>query len=596
MTAEGRNVAVEAAQPVGGLELHGLARRGWRRLRTFIASLSFHSRFTTITRRILALNMASMLVLVAGMLYLSDFRDRLIAARGDSLKIEAEIMAKALTLEPPAAGGADDDILVARPDDNISLERISDLLITLVKPGQSHGYVYKADGTWVMDSNRMYKGGRLTQFQNTSKRTDEVGWDYKLWLRFERLVRGESLPKLTNISTQNGKNFVEVKAALEEGSDTPIVRENELGETILNYAAPIEKGGKVVGALLLSTDDGAIDRLIADERLQVFRVLLLILIVTAVLSFLLASTVANPMRRLAMAAEQARKDVKARADLPDFSHRSDEIGYLARAFREMTSALYNRLDAIESFAADVAHELKNPLTSLLSAVDTLPLVRKDEDRIRLMQIIRHDVQRLNRLITDISNASRLDAELQRQIRRPVNIVTLLEAVSTAQNEMPRDRAVKISLDVKGMPRGPSAAVFKSAFKIYGDDARLSQVFVNLIDNAVSFSPENGAIRIICSIEQKEREIQILVEDDGPGIPPENLERIFERFYTDRPEQDGFGNNSGLGLNISRQIINAHNGHIWAENRLDTRKIGSPEPPRVLGARFVTRLPMTSREH
>jgi two-component system sensor histidine kinase ChvG len=595
MSAEGSDIAVEASRPAGGLGLAYYGRRAWRMLMTAFAHVGIYYRFTTLSGRIVALNGVCLLILLVGMLYLSDFRDRLITARGDALKIEAEILAKALMLETNAP--VEDDILLGRPaPDHVdfSLERISELLRTLVKPAQSHAYVYRADGTWVMDSNRIYKGGKLTQYQNPTKRADQVGGDYKLWLWFEQLIRKESLPKLANISTQNGKNYAEVKAALEEGTRNPIVRENDIGETIINYAAPLEKNGKVVGALLLTTDDGDLDRKIAEERISAVRLFALIFVMTTAMSIVLAGTIAGPVRRLAQAADQVRNNVKARTDLPDFSHRPDEIGYLARAFREMTAALYTRLDAIESFAADVAHELKNPLTSLLSAVDTLPLVKRDEDRARLMQIIRHDVQRLNRLITDISNASRLDAELQRQIRRPLNVVTLLEAICVAQNEMPRPRKVTISLDVPDYTL-PAARSFKSPFKIYGDDARLSQVLVNLIENAVSFSPENGRIRMTCSLDRRDREVQIVVEDDGPGIPAENLERIFERFYTDRPEQEGFGNNSGLGLNISRQIVDAHKGRVWAENRVEAGPRLPGQPPKVLGARFVIRLPMTSRE-
>jgi two-component system sensor histidine kinase ChvG len=594
MTADGRDI-VAGAPPTGGFGLGHYGRRAWRLAMSVFAHIGIYYRFTTLSGRIVALNAICLLILLIGMLYLSDFRDRLITARGDALKIEAEILAKALMLETPMA--VEDDILLGRPAAehiDFSLERISELLRTLVKPAQSHAYVYRADGTWVIDSNRIYKGGKLTQFQNPTKRGDQVGRDYQMWLRFEQLIRRESLPKLANISTQNGKAFAEVKGALEEGTRTPIVRENEIGETIINYAAPLERNGKVVGALLMTTDDGDIDSKIAEERISAIRLFALIFIMTTGMSIGFAGTIAGPVRRLATAAEEVRNNVKARTDLPDFSHRPDEIGHLARAFREMTSALYTRLDAIESFAADVAHELKNPLTSLLSAVDTLPLVKKDEDRDRLMKIIRHDVQRLNRLITDISNASRLDAELQRQIRRPLNIVNLLDAVCTAQKEMPRARTVHISFDVPDYTL-PAAKSFKSPFKIYGDDARLSQVLVNLIDNAVSFSPDNGGIRLICSLDRRDREVQILVEDDGPGIPAENLERIFERFYTDRPERDGFGNNSGLGLNISRQIIDAHKGRVWAENRIEPGPRIAGQPSRVLGARFVIRLPMASRD-
>lgn len=540
-------------------------------------------------------------MLLGGILLLSDFRGRLIEARGKSLQIEAEIIAKALALEgAPDPQHLVNDVILGQPTDNVygfSLETSAELLRSLIKPTRTHGYIYSADGTWLVDSNRIYKSGKLTQYQNPTKRSDEVSWGYKLWLQAERLLLADSLPQLTNISFQNGKNIAEVKAALEEGSSIRIARETELGETVISYAAPIEKGGKVLGALLLTTDEGEIDELLAAERISIGQIGALALIVTLAVYVVLAGTIAGPIQRLAHAAESVRRNIKTRARIPDYSHRPDEIGHLSRALREMTNALYGRLDAIESFAADVSHELKNPLTSMQSAIDTLPLMKKTEDRDRLIQIVRHDVRRLNRLITDISDASRLDAELARESQAPVNIVSILDAVCSAQKDIHRECPVKFDLQIKGVPRAVALGR-KSPFKVYGHESRLSQVVSNLLDNAISFSPKDGKIRIICTPMRKLKEIDIAIEDEGPGIPPENLEKIFERFYTDRPEHEEFGKNSGLGLNISRQIVIAHKGRIWAENRKTppvTTKTGDHTPPRILGARFVIRLPVANRD-
>jgi two-component system sensor histidine kinase ChvG len=289
------------------------------------------------------------------------------------------------------------------------------------------------------------------------------------------------------------------------------------------------------------------------------------------------------VRRLAEAAERVRWGTKSRQEIPDFTNRSDEIGHLSGALRDMTKALYNRIDAIESFAADVAHELKNPLTSLRSAVETLPLARSDESRQRLLSIIQHDVRRLDRLISDISDASRLDAELARSDAEPVDMARLLEAVVSVANERRRagDPPIRLSLD-----RHPSG---RDAFLVLGHDSRLGQVFNNLIDNARSFSPPEGSVRV--ALRRRGDRVEVTVDDDGPGIPPHALDRVFERFYTDRPEEQGFGQNSGLGLSISRQIVEAHRGTIKALNRLapggETDEAGEP---RRLGARFVVRLP------
>jgi two-component system, OmpR family, sensor histidine kinase ChvG len=275
--------------------------------------------------------------------------------------------------------------------------------------------------------------------------------------------------------------------------------------------------------------------------------------------------------------------VRARAEIPDFTDRTDEIGHLSGALRDMTQALYRRIDAIESFAADVAHELKNPLTSLRSATETLPLVKTEESKERLMEIIKHDVQRLDRLISDISDASRLDAELAREDANPVDMSDLLRTTVSLFNDIHRDDTPEVVLEIaySGGAR-PYHAV--------GHDSRLSQVIVNLLDNAISFSPPGG--RVTVAARRVGPEIQIAIEDEGPGIPAENLERIFERFYTDRP-QESFGQNSGLGLNISRQIVVAHGGRLWAENRFlattGARNVGAAERGSG-GARFVIRLP------
>jgi two-component system sensor histidine kinase ChvG len=297
-----------------------------------------------------------------------------------------------------------------------------------------------------------------------------------------------------------------------------------------------------------------------------------------VLSMLLAGTIAGPVRRLADGAERVRRRIRSRVEIPDFTRRRDEIGDLSGALREMTNALYTRIEAIESFAADVAHELRNPLTSLRSAVETLPMAKTDANRKRLLDIIEHDVKRLDRLISDISDASRLDAELQRQEASNVDLAKLLDALVTAANEV-RPDGISVTLTFEGGSR--------AVFKVPGHDSRLGQVVSNLIDNARSFSPPGGTVRVTC--RRLKNEVEIMVDDDGPGIRPEVLDKIFERFYTDRPHQ-GFGQNSGLGLSISKQIVEAHGGNIRVENRTSIAAAG--QQPRVLGARFVVRLPAT----
>jgi len=333
----------------------------------------------------------------------------------------------------------------------------------------------------------------------------------------------------------------------------------------------------VRGALLLSTQGGDIDQIVEAERVAILKVALVAAGVLMVLSLLLAGTIAMPLRRLRDAAEHVRRRIRSRVEIPDFTQRRDEIGDLSGTLRAMTGALYSRIEGIESFAADVAHELKNPLTSLRSAVETLPLAKSDDSRKRLLAVIEHDVRRLDRLISDISDASRLDAELQRQDSAPVDLTKLLTTVVIVANEVQREDGVTVDLAFEG-----------TGFVTPGNDLRLGQVINNLIDNARSFSPQGGSVRVIC--RRLRNEIEIVVDDDGPGISPDAFDKIFERFYTDRPHQ-GFGQNSGLGLSISKQIVDAHGGTLRAENRPRAGAESTTDAwPDVAGARFILRLP------
>jgi two-component system sensor histidine kinase ChvG len=395
----------------------------------------------------------------------------------------------------------------------------------------------------------------------------------------------------------------EVAGAL-QGKTQSLVRVNHAGETIVSVGVPIQHMMATRGALLLSTQGGDIDRVITSARLAQLRFFLVLAVVMLVLSLSLANTIAEPVRRLADAAERVRRGIRSRQQIPDFTARSDEIGHLSRALRDMTRALYSRLDAIESFAADVAHELKNPLTSLRSALETLPRVSASHSRDRLIAVMQHDVRRLDRLISDISDASRLDAELARGEAGPVDVAALLRAVVSMAQDSPRGARVELSIPVR---RGKNAS---ADYFVLGHDSRLAQVVTNLIDNACSFSEPGGVVRVALERttareEPEEKSVDrvvITVDDDGPGIPPHALERIFERFYTDRPSQ-GFGQNSGLGLSISRQIVEAHGGRIWACNRpaeSASVRVGSPggdnsdEMTRHgAGARFVVELPAFS---
>jgi len=590
-TPETLRTQVEASAPADDDDLvreeklprSGFIRRAWQ----FFTHLSMSS----LTRRIIFLNVAGLAVMMIGILYLSQFRAGLIDARVQSLMIQGEIIANAVA----ASGTIDPDGAIIDPQRLLELQlgetydpsesgspgldfpinpvRVAPVLQRLVSPTNTRARIYERDGTFMLDSLALYD---VLRFDLPPPESAQPNYIERRLMTLRRWLTRGDLPNYRELGQGNGKAYEEVAIAL-TGLKSSMVRINERAEVIVSVAVPVTRFRAVRGALMLSTQGAEIDDMVTAERLAVLRVFLFAAGVMVVLSFLLAGTIAGPMRRLAESAEVVRRRIKTRVEIPDFTKRRDEIGHLSGTLRDMTNALYSRIEAIESFAADVAHELKNPLTSLRSAVETLPLAKSEESRGRLLAVIQHDVKRLDRLISDISDASRLEAEMQRQEASPVDLIRLLTAVTSVANEVPRDDGVKVTLNFEG---GNA-----QAFVVPGHDSRLVQVVNNLVDNARSFSPAGGTVRITC--RRLKNEVEIVVDDDGPGIAPDVMEKIFERFYTDRPEH-GFGQNSGLGLSISKQIVEAHAGRMWAENRMS---VPTPnEPSSVLGARFVVRLP------
>jgi len=569
---------------------------GW-----LVEHLPFRNGFSSLTRRIVVLNLIGLAILVSGILYLNQFRAGLIDAKVQSLLTQGEIIARAIAasagvdtnevqldpeklLETEHSQASDDDDLSNSLDFTIDPERAAPILRPLVKPTGSRARVYNRDGAPILDSDTFYSRGEVLRYDLPPPDAEKPDALSRFWQTVTTRMSQYDLPLYTEIGGANGKAYPEVATAL-TGTSVPIVRVNDKGELVVSVAVPIQHMRAVLGVLLLSTRGGDIDNIVAAERWGIVRVSLFAAAVTIVLSIILANTIAGPVQRLSAAAERVRHSVRARAEIPDFTDRTDEIGHLSGALRDMTNALYKRIDAIESFAADVAHEIKNPLTSLRSATETLPLARTDESKERLMEIIKHDVKRLDRLISDISDASRLDAELAREDAKTVDMAELLRTTVALFNDIHRDDTPEVVLDIAYAPGA-------WPYRVMGHDSRLSQVIVNLLDNGISFSPPGGRVAVLA--RRIGHEIQIAVEDEGPGIPEENLERVFERFYTDRPREN-FGQNSGLGLNISRQIAVAHGGRLWAENRPPKgvgRGKGDASVGRSGGARFVMRLPAT----
>ena len=574
-----------------------LRLRLWRLRRMLESNVS-----SSLTRRIVVLNVSGLLVLSAAFLYLNQFREGLIDARVQSLQTQSEIIAAAIA----ASAAVETDAITIDPEKLLKLapgvvydpgadsendlefsinpERVGPVLRRLVSPTRTRARVYDRDGYLLVDSLSIAERSNIMSFELPAPGNEESS--PTLVARTWNLLRGRfgtNAPTSVteDVGVGNGRAFPEVREAL-GGAPSSVVRVNAKGETIVSVAVPVQRFHVVRGALLLSTQGGDIDKIITFERWAIIRIFLVSAGVMFLLSMFLAGTIAEPMRKLAEAAERVRRGVKSRQEIPDFTSRNDEIGHLSGALRDMTGALYARIEAIESFAADVAHELKNPLTSLRSAVETLPRARNEDSRGRLLEIIQHDVRRLDRLISDISDASRLDAELARGDMQGVDLRQLLGAVISMANQVERGDGVRVTLDVA--PVADSGGYVEQ-----GHDSRLAQVVNNLVDNARSFSPEGGNVRVALRrarggnwAGQSIEGVEIVVDDDGPGIPAHAFERIFERFYTDRPDQ-GFGQNSGLGLSISRQIVEAHRGTIRALNRGDQREGAG-------GARFIVWLP------
>jgi two-component system, OmpR family, sensor histidine kinase ChvG len=574
--------ADENAPPSVKGRLADLLHQGWH--------LFVRVSFSSLSRRIIFLNVTGLLALVIGILYLSQFRAGLIDARIQSLLVQGEIIAGALA----ASATVETDTITIDPERLLDLqagqsygpseealsglefpvnpERVAPVLRRLVSPTNTRARIYDRDGFLILDSRNLYDVLRF----DLPPPTQRPGFLERGYAAIRTWFSRGTLPLYRELGQQNGKSYSEVGNAL-QGFKSSMVRINERGEVIVSVAVPVQRFRAVRGALMLSTQGADIDNMVGAERVAIFKVFLIAAGVMVLLSFLLAGTIAGPVRRLAESAQLVRRRIRSRVEIPDLSHRRDEIGHLSGSLRDMTDALYSRIEAIESFAADVAHELKNPLTSLRSAVETLPLARSDDSRGRLLSVIQHDVKRLDRLITDISEASRLDAEMQRHEAQPVDLVQLLNMVVSVANER-HDDGVSVQLKFEG---GRPAA-----FTVPGHDSRLGQVIDNLIDNARSFSPAGGTVEVTC--RRLKDEVEIVVEDQGPGVPADVMEKIFERFYTHRPHQ-AFGQNSGLGLSISKHIIEAHGGRIWVENRLGAAA-DPDEPPPVLGARFIVRLP------
>ena len=518
-----------------------------------------------LARRIITFNLLALIVLVAGVLYLNPFRESLVAQRQAMLGVEARLLAELFETGLPA----DMEIGPALA----SKREARRVLGELDQRSGAEAYLFDLSGELVASTQG---NGAPPTPGNSDRSTPITNLLKTIWSGMTKVLRPNAPLPVPPDPTATARAAAD--AAARSGTLAHSDAEGA-GDAILAAAAPVTREGAVVAVVAMATSTSEIDALVQGEREQVLQVFFTAILVSIALSLVLASTIANPLADLATAAEMgrdrdARKMSPSRVRIPDLTARPDEIGRLSGALRGMVAALYDRIEANEQFAADVAHEIKNPLASLRSAVGTLRLTQRDDQRQKLLDVVEHDVRRLDRLISDISNASRLDAELVKEEEEEFDLLKMLSNISTHFRQEASERGVEFITDLPTKP-----------IIVNGLEARVAQVFVNLISNAVSFCDEGDAVRVWT--RRRENRVLVVVEDTGPGIPEEALQKIFKRFYSERPAGQ-FGKHSGLGLAISKQIVEAHGGVIWAENIRPTDADLMSEP---LGARFVVGLPV-----
>ncbi|MSO88698.1 MAG: HAMP domain-containing protein [Rhodospirillaceae bacterium] len=524
-------------------------------------------RVSPLTLRLLALNGLALAILVGGLLYLDEYRGRLIEAEIESLNTQARMIAGAIGEGAVAAGDADRE--------RLSAETARQILRRLTEPGGARVRMFAPTGEMIGDSRVLAgPGGEIRVEPLPPPNAAQGGTAAAISHIYDTVLTW--LPRLSNLEpyfespSQSARDYVEVGQAL-AGETASSVRDAGNGEIALLTAVPVQRYRQVLGALMLTSTGAGIDRSLRAVRLDILKIFAVVFGVTTLLSVYLAGTIARPIRRLAQAADQVRRAHGRQPVIPDFSRRGDEIGDLSVALRDMTATLWARLDAIESFAADVAHEIKNPLTSLKSAVETMVRVKDPEQQKKLTGILMEDLARIDRLITDIADASRLDAEMSRAESGAVDMGHLLSTLADIHKATRGEDGPTLDLSI-----APGHRLI-----VQGVEDRLAQVFRNIIANAVSFSPPGG--RIGLSAARRGTMVEVLIDDEGPGIAEGKNDAIFRRFYSERPRGEKFGTHSGLGLSISKQIVEGHGGTIAADNR---RGAGG----RALGARFVVRLP------
>ena len=521
----------------------------------------------SLSKRIIILNLIALLMLVFGILYLNQFRQGLIDAKIEALKTQSQIISNTIStsatsskrtnlflLDPNIDNGLGfDQRIIQYRNYTINKKLLEDIIIKLIIPEKIRAQVYDSNNKQMHDSNEFFLRKNIKK--NNLQLSKENNFFTNIYLNTLNKLGINNLNRL-----KYSTNFNLLSDAL-NGSNNIVVSENEKNQAVVSIAVPIKKYKAIIGYLVLSTQDNAIDMIVNQERASILKVFIVAAFITTLLSLVLSYTIGKPVKELADAADDVRSNLNRRHKIPDFSDRKDEIGNLSRSLNDMTASLYNRIDIIEKFSADVAHELRNPLTSLKSAVEAFPVIKKKSERIKLIEIINEDIDRIDRLISDISETSKLDTALTIEKREIVDLLEILSELINLQNFGGVTNKIFLKVESAGV---------KFYSKINKD--RINQVFINLFDNARSFSTNGEEIAV--AIRSDPSSIYITVSDSFGGIKGTKIDRIFDRFYTDRPVITGNNKHSGLGLSIAKQIIESHDGLISVKNNFKYSKKGA----------------------
>ena len=528
----------------------------------------------SLSARILLLNLLALILLLVGILYLNQFRQSLIEAKVDALETQSEIISATISASATSSKGtnlfvfdrniADEDgfdqRVIKYRNYTINKKLLERIIGQLIDPKTLNAKIYDSNNKLIHESNQFFSDQKVAIFP-----ISEIENRSFFWSAYNSLIRFFGLDSIRHLEYATDYNVV--SNAL-DGSKYIVVNKDQSGQAIIHVSVPIIKFKAIIGFLVLSTQSGTIDMIVYEERASIMKVFMIASIITIILSLILSNTIAKPMRELADAADEVRNNLNVRKKIPDFTQRNDEIGNLSSALNNMTVTLLNRIDTIEKFSADVAHELRNPLTSLRSAIEAFPVIKNKNERSKLIEIIQEDIDRIDRLISDISESSKLDTALTMEEREITDIYEFLYELTTLQNSRYKTNPVRLNQDEKGI----------KLYSVINRD-RLNQVFINLFDNARSFS--NAGDNIDVNLKADMDNILIEVSDLGGGIVGTKIDRIFDRFYTDRPQDVESKKHSGLGLAIVKQIVDSHEGEVSVENF----KLGKNK-----GTKFKIRLP------